>query len=406
MTKSFFTFFFLLFATNVLSIDHLSMKLHFDKHLLNIEATYQLSISEPNKSAYFILHPEVDSLNISGDNIESFIQSTRPDRPLPYLNLNFSKTPKIDEKIDIKFTYQIDMNKNNHMNSDWIELNVDKFWFPNFNDIDNKFTYDVTITGLPKDYSLIGHPDAEICDIDSDNISIQKTTPEMEVLVLAGKNMKEWKAKSTSLITFITANNISNEKLQSMHTKISRSIDFMNHSFGKSNPIQEFKVLLRNTTKSEIGFQFARKNMIITGKDFDSYANLSHEIAHYWWADADFIEEPWLNESFANYSMFSVLEKYDHDAFNTIFSKYKEKSINAPPVQTATLFSNDAYLTYYIKGAVLLKKLETIVGSKTLNTLLKRRVDKEINTTKGLLTELEDLTNSKTLQLFTKLLQD
>ncbi|PKP32705.1 MAG: hypothetical protein CVU00_11455 [Bacteroidetes bacterium HGW-Bacteroidetes-17] len=380
------------------------MDIRFDENILKMEALYHHKIGDSSDSLFFILNPDVDSLKIQGVNLNNFLIHEKQNRPFPYLKLNFNRVLIKGEIIDLHFSYQIDLVKQNHLNSDWIELNLDKFWFPNHNDIDNKFTYELNIAGLPSDFTLISHIDADIKIDNSNKILIQKRSPDIEVLILAGKDMRNWKADSSSQITFIASKHTPDSLLHSMHEKVFQSIKFMNESFGKSNPIKEFKVVLRNTTKKEIGFQFARKNMIITASDFNSYGNLSHEIAHFWWFDADFIKEPWMNESFANYSMFLVLEQYDPSTFTEIFNKYKELSFDAPAVDQATLFSDDAYNSYYIKGSILLKRLELIIGKSKMNELLELRITKRINNTEKLLNELEILTDLTTRNLFKRML--
>ena len=161
---------------------------------------------------------------------------------------------------------------------------------------------------------------------------------------------------------------------------------------------------MRNTTSDELGYQTARKNMIITGPDFNSYSNLSHEVAHYWWSDADFIEEPWMNESFANYSMYLVEEEFNPTQYPNLLERYKKQAEKAPPVASATLFSENSYPSYYIKGSILLKELEKKIGRKKMMTLLKARIKKNINTTEGFLTEIEKTFGPDTREYFGALL--
>jgi len=388
------------------NLDNLNIELQFKDSILKIDALYKIKVKENSDTKYFLLNPGVDSLIIKGNSLNGFEMSSKPNRPLPFWKLNFSRTLKKGETVDLHFTYQIDLTKQNHMKSNWIELNVDKLWFPNHNDLNNKFTYVATVSGLPKDYTLIGNMEAKVNASNPNKIVIKKQIPDMEVLILAGKDMTFWKPNAASSVTFFTSQQTKVSVLTSMHKKVKQSIQLMNTTFGKSSPIKDFRVVLRNTTREEIGFQFNRKNMIITGADFNSYGNLSHEIAHFWWTDANFIEEPWLNESFANYAMFLVQEQYDESDFKTTYKSYSEKSMSAPSVGKATLFSDNSYEAYYIKGAILLKKLEGIIGKTKMLELLELRVNEKINSTLEFLNLLERITDSKTRIVFEEMLQE
>ena len=146
--------------------------------------------------------------------------------------------------------------------------------------------------------------------------------------------------------------------------------------------------------------------MIVTGSDFDSYANLSHEVAHYWWSKADFINEPWLNESFANYSMYLVLEAYDPERYQSILDRDTQTSKDLPPVMDATLFSKNAFPVYYTKGGILLKQLEQRIGKQKMMVLLRHRISKHIESTTAFLDEIETLYGKDDRHYFETLLNE
>jgi hypothetical protein len=383
------------------SIDHLSMMIDIDHSTLKVKAQYQAFALTETDSIYFLLNPGFELKHIEAPGLSAYQLSQKQDRPFPFWCLKFDHTFQIGEEVNIEFEYQFDLIEQNHLKSNWIELSVDKLWFPNHNDMDNKFTYDVAISNFPEHYTIISHTDAEITK-KQDQIFIKKQTPWAEVLILAGADMKTWKP-SDSLTIYAKAS-LSDSTLHSISKKVKHSIDFLNEEFGKSNPINTFTVVLRNTSAKELGYQFNRKNMIVTGVDFNNYADLSHEIAHYWWSDADFINEPWMNESFANYSMYLVLEKYTPDGYRKLFDRYRKRSEHAIPVMQAKLFTPDSYDSYYVKGSVLLKELEEKIGKDKLTVLLARRVEKNINSTTGFLEELEKLTDRKTRNFFEEIL--
>ncbi len=381
--------------------DHLKMSLEFEGSAVSVNAMYSAVITGNSNSMYFMLNPGFAIESITSTDLKSYALEPKSGRPFPFYKLNFNRELKQGEMVDVSFAYSFDLEEMNHLKSNWIELTVDKLWFPNFNDMDNKFTYDVSIAGFPEAFNVVGDMDALLKRNRSD-ITIKLTEPSAEVLILAGANMETVRFEDS--ITFIANRNTPDSILNSMHEKIKNTIGFLNRSFGSAKPLTSFQVVLRNTSSSELGYQTARKNMIITGTDFNSYSNLSHEVAHYWWSDADFIEEPWMNESFANYSMYLVEEEFNPDQYPKLLERYTKQAEKAPPVANATLFSDNAYASYYIKGSILLKELEKKIGRKKMMTLLKARVKKGITTTEGFLSEIEKTNGPEVREYFDSLL--
>lgn len=380
--------------------DHLTLEVDFKGNLVKVDARYQAIVKKETKALYFMLNPGFTVKNISGNEVSKHTLEVQK----ASWRVDFDRTLKVGEKVEIQFEYLFDLATQNHLRSDWIELNVDKLWVPN-QTLDNKYTHVATLKNFPKGFKFVSFRDEIIKQDNNGNYILKSAKPAPEILILAGRNMHFWKPKG-SFISFFASKNTPDSTLKSMHEKVDKSIAFLNTKHGKSNPLKTMLVVLRNTKRTEIGFQFSRKTMIITGKDFNSYGNLSHELAHYWWSDANFMTEPWLNESFANYSMFLVMEKFSPKAHDKILTKYTKRAKKAPAVIGATVFSKNAYSAYYIKGVVLLKELEKIIGRKKMLKLLKVRVRKNIDTTKGVLTALANIAGQGVSNRFEKMLSE
>ena len=382
--------------------DHLSMNMHFKDSTVFIEAKYQ-SVSKVNSdSIYFLLNPGFEIDTIISKELMSYNISQKKGMPLPFYRLQFNAPRDTSEMLVVEFKYKINLSEQNHMKSDWIELNADKLWFPNLGEINNEFTYEITITNFPESYHLVTHTDAKVTQ-GKNTITIKKDNPWYEVLVLAGKDLKAWEYDQN--ITLIGSQEFEDSTFQSIGKKVKNSIDMLNGYFGMSDPITSFKVVLRNASRKELGYQFNRSDMIITGTDFNDYGNISHEIAHYWWSKANFINEPWMNESFANYSMYLVLKEFDSEDYQRLLANNRERSKNAIPVANASLFAADSYNSYYHKGAIHLMALEEKIGSELMRHLLSSCVEKGINSTEKFLQELEKLTNKENRNFFEGLLK-
>lgn len=381
--------------------DHLSMQLRFQDSLLHVEAEYRVATSSLADTVYFMLNPGFALESITGNGLQSYERVQRPGRPIPYWALHFERPLPGAGAINLRFRYTIDLVGQNHLSSDWIELNADKLWFPNRNDLDNLFTYEVRIEGFPADYTLIGYPGVQIVEA-GERTEMRNESPAYEVLLLAGKDLRVWDGGDH--IRFHAGRQISDAILESMHLKVRNTVDFLNRTQGGADPIDSLTVLLRNTSREELGFQFNRGTLIVTGPEFDDYGNLSHEIAHYWWSGADFMNEPWMNESFANYAMYSVLRKFDPEDFERLRERNRERSAQAIPVSEASLFAPDSYTSFYHKGAIHLLELEETIGQDRMQALLSACIGKDIHETAAFLQELERQTNPETRRNFEAML--
>jgi hypothetical protein len=382
--------------------DHLSMNMHFKDSTVFIEAKYQSASKLNGDAIYFLLNPGYEIDTIKSKDLMSYKISQKEGIPLPFYRLEFNEAGDTSEMLAVAFRYKINLSEQNHMKSDWIELNADKLWFPNLGALNNEFTYEVTITNFPESYRLVTHTDAQVTR-EKNTLTIKKDNPWYEVFVLAGKDMKEWEYNQN--ITLLGSQQIADSTFESIGKKVKNSIDMLNGYFGMSDPITTFKVVLRNTSRDELGYQFNRRDMIVTGTDFNDYGNLSHEVAHYWWSKSNFIKEPWMNESFANYSMYLVLKEFDPEEYQRLLAHNRELSKNAIPVGSASLFTADSYNSYYHKGAIHLIDLEAKIGSESMRRLLSSCVEQNINTTDGFLLELEKLTNKESRDFFEALLK-
>lgn len=392
-----------LFSTIVVGqpSDQMNIELKFDDSIAHIRAEYVRMLDVKSDSLLFLLNPEFDIDMIKSDKLVSYELIAINGRPFPFWRLLYSEPFNVGDEIKITFEYKINLVDQNHYAFDWIELTVDKLWFPNYGDLNNKFSYTLAVKNFPPSWTFIGQTDADITHADRD-ILVRLDYPWYEVLVLAGKDLKKWSFDKD--ITILARENSSDSTLRLMSKIARNSIDLLNRTIGESDPIDKFTLVVRNTTREELGYQTNRKDLIITGIEFDDYANLSHEIAHYWWNKANFIEEPWMNESFANYSMYKVLEEYDAPTFERLYQKNRTLVENAIPVSSATLFAENAYTSYYHKGAIHLLDLESRIGREKMDELLSTCITKEINSTVGFLDEIENVTNQENREFFAGLL--
>ncbi|GAG95852.1 unnamed protein product, partial [marine sediment metagenome] len=109
---------------------------------------------------------------------------------------------------------------------------------------------------------------------------------------------------------------------------------------------------------------------------------IAHETAHQWWYSVvgnDEINQPWLDEAFAEYSTYQYfINKYSEEERENIFSTMhrKPRSIEVPPkVMSKTIRDYEDFGEYgaeiYKGGSELLFKLEDHLGKEVMYEILR-----------------------------------
>jgi aminopeptidase N len=111
-----------------------------------------------------------------------------------------------------------------------------------------------------------------------------------------------------------------------------------------------------------------------------------------------------MNESFANFSAFQLMKRYDTKNYDSYYDLCKKKAELPGPVATAENFKPNTYDLFYFKGAFLLLELENKIGEQQMIKLLEERVSKKINNTSGFLRALEQIAGKKNRLYFEELI--
>lgn len=386
--------------------DHLSVQMSFkNDSTLHIRANYTVGAPK-NNEIYFLLNPSYRINNIAAPGLMGYELSMKRNRPFPFYRLKFEHTGP--GRLEIDFDYTIDLKTQNHIKSNWLEFNVDKLWFPNHGDLDNKFSWNLNIEGLYKDYSVItysynGQIKHKTILRPKDVISLEQKEPNGEIFLLMAQNMKLWSKPNSAKevnIEIFAHKNTPDSTLISLDKKLNDIIGLFNNAFGKKEKLKKYLLVIRNSNPKEIGFLQSRGDLLLANQTSNSYASLAHEAAHYWWCNADFIKEPWMNESFANYSMFIALDKFDQKMLEKQIQRSLTHSKNGMSVKNATLFPQSNFNAYYHKGSINLWNLEQQIGRKKMLLLLSKRVKNKIETTNGFLELLEKQEGKNTRREF------
>lgn len=369
--------------------DSLNISLMFEENSAYVKASYYLKTkTNTSDSVLFVLNPGFIINSITADNLTTYKKISVPGRPIPYLSLKFNKPLCSDTEYLIHFDYKIDLEKSNYKSYNWIEMMVDQFWYPNAHDVTNLFKSSLKVSGLYNDYAITSYQPYSLPG--NYSFEVVQNIPSAEISFLAGKSMiTEIKKEGNYTISFFKRKDTPDSTILSIQKKLIDIIELYNSLWGQTNRINEFSIVLRQVPRKIISGQTTRPFMVITGVEFNDYANLAHEIAHFWWNNADFLKEPWLNESFANYSMLLVLKHFDKVTYKRLLTQYEKQAEKPGVVYNAGVFEKDAYPLYYLKGTYLLTLLEEKIGESKMMELLRLRIKDKINTTADLLSTIE-----------------
>lgn len=386
--------------------DHLNIDITFSGSNMVVKAEYIFQNKYAGSdSAHFVVNPGIQNIKIDAEGLVEQGVAMVPNRPFPFRKLRFNAPMAEGELVAVNFEYEINLSQMNFIDEDWLELNVDQMWFPNYNDLDNAFTSTTTIHNLYDNFTLTSCCGNEIIENADGSLRMEVKNPVPSVFIVGGKNMKYWDSDPRDLgLKFFAEVNTPDSIINSQYTKAANAIEMYNASFAQKDPLTDMTIVFRQTEK--LNYLYCRTNVIVSLAIADSFTSISHELAHHWWDKASFITEAWLNESFAEYSMLLVYEKYLADKYEKKRSSYADRSGNLPAVIGTGSFSTQSYEVNYIKGVHILKSLEERIGKTTMIDLMSKRIENNINTTNGLLDALEKLTDKATKDYLKELLSN
>jgi hypothetical protein len=386
---------------------HIDMKLNFQGDSVFVIANYShYRIKSDADSFYFLLGSDYQISSIEAKGYISHKVTQKQNDPLPYIIIYLDKTTRKDNVVDFSFKYVIDLKKNNFLLSEWIELGLDQLWFPGYNGLANNFTSTIEINNLYEGYSVFSYPHANVKYHSNGSIRITNNTPCPDVLLIAGYNMRKWENSSHKVKTiFFSGASVPDSVLISMNDKVEDIIEFYNETIFTSTALRDLRILLRNTTKDKLSYQFYRAGMVTTGRDFNSYGNLAHEIAHHWWNKGDYVKEPWINEGFSNYCMLLVLDRFDTATRNKTIASYSQASAGLGSVSRTQLFSMNAYPIYYMKSAIILWNLDKLIGRPKMIVFLTKLIEVKAYTWSAMMDVLEKVAGNDSRGIFSEWLK-
>ncbi len=303
-----------------------------------------------------------------------------------YINENIDFIFKYSGCIDIISPYGI-----NRLTNNWVKLGLYTPWFPLTDNMEPAL-FNINID-IDKDYKIINSKKK------GDNLILYQKIPSFDCTILACKDFKYVQNTACEVVIEVyymndKYKNIANEINEISTKAIQKYIEFGDVE------TEKYSIVI---APREDGGGYCRPGLIVvTPEDeFEDKINyfkfIAHELAHIWWNKANAnCWEDWLNESFAEYSaLIALRDNFKQEDFDKIISSYKEKSKDLPAIRNLSRADENAYKVLYIKGALVLNKLENRIGKVKLKELLKETHLNKINTTDKFLYMVEKICNKE-----------
>jgi hypothetical protein len=345
-------------------------------------------------SITFILTKNSSINEISSKNAEIKFEFDTVSPPPMYMpggrNLSIRKSKGSGDMQSILFNYKIDAGQiggwAQSFTEEWIELNLYSAWFPVYRgDFNSKI-----LVHIDEGYGVTG---AGIVSKKEDHWEILKPWESYDNVIIASKNLRSkiLQENSVYIETDYSPSGFSDSDADSIINECKYVLNMFQSLFGKTDSTY-LKFII---APFEQGGGYSRRNFVRMGtKWFDLYTRkgIAHEIAHFWWHNADATTwEDWLNEAFAEYSMLLYIrERMGLGEFQKIVDEYKNRTKNLHPVWGIDRSANDAYSVLYEKGSVILYEMEEKVGKNLFLDFLKEISKNKIKTTKDMLSLVEE----------------
>lgn len=394
---------------NVYNID---LKIEVENQFLysNAKVNYYCKLGN-TKVLSFYIHKDLEIEDISCDRKIKYEIGREVEEGTPFIlesklvRIMFDELIYENENINFCFKYKGKINiiteyGVNRLTESWIELGLYTPWFPLTKKLEES-VFDVKIN-IDNGYKVINSKNIE------NNLVIRQCTPNVDCVIIASKIFKCIKCnlENINLNVYYTE-----DKYKDLAKKIK---DYSNlilnkyKDFGKVDS-KELSIVI---APREDGGGYCRPGLIVLipkddeVKEVDYFKFIAHELGHLWWNKAKVDTwEDWLNESFAEFSaLLAIRDIFGEEEFINKISIYEKNTKNLPPIKNFNRGDDKAYQVLYMKGPLILNKLENNIGKENFKELLNKVYTRNVNSTDKFLEILATITNEEVKDTFNKLL--
>ena len=376
----------------------------------NVEVNYICNLPSTTVLNFYI-HKDMEIEEIKCDRTMSYEVGKEIAEWSPFVlesklvKLIFTQPINENQTININFKYNGHINivtryGLNRLTKNWIELGIYTPWFPLSENFEQAL-FNVKVQ-INDEYIVINSKKHGGYSV------ITQTEPNYDCPIIASNSFKCKKSINENINADVY---FTEDRYNDLAQKINDyTVSILNYyqRFGMIDN-QELSIVI---APREDGGGYCRTRLIVLIPDADTseveyFKFVAHELAHLWWCKVKNTNtwEDWLNESFAEFSALLVLrDTFGVEEFNKIIDIYNQKIKSIPPIMGIDREDENARPVLYMKGPLMLFKLEKSIGESKFMQLLNEVHTSKIDTTDKFLKKLNEITNQETRDYFTKLL--
>jgi hypothetical protein len=358
----------------------------------SINAEFRISFRRTPRtsdSVSFLLNPSLQITRLTGSAVRSFAEHV--DGEDRHITVRLSP-PRSDSVSTINIAYRgvptFGTDTINGIGERWIELGLDSFWHPVFDDFSHAILAHVRLD-LPRGWTPVA---SGTIKQNGNSFDIVSTVPLIDIAFVASPDLRHEDGERVSV--YYQAGEKRDIVSKTLSTT-SACAGYLNERYStEQRPMPAVKMVIAPRG----GPGYARKNYIVITHAADTSTVpltrfVCHELAHFWSSGAiSSGPENWLNEGFAEFvSARYVRATVGEDAYQTIVTQWQNRAKGQAAIWTPESKRRPTAGTSYGKAPYLLDRLEARVGKATMDLILTRYMRESIGTTSALIDMIQQV---------------
>ncbi len=362
---------------------------------LKVNVTFQKSVAAGSTTVKFGLNKGLHVISASCEQCSSYSFATTQPAGIPFVRdgaaLVFTlRHPLLKDRIirfHVSYEGKLITSSVNSLKPDWIELAMYSAWFP-LASSEDKFTYDLRVS-LDPAYRLTGA--GKIREAAPGQWRIRQQRETFDINLLASTQLHN-NSICGGVMQLESAGLTPAQERQIVRGSAT-TMGRLTQWFGPTSSPGLTVVFAPRTG----GGGYSRPGLVcyelrtLGGGEERLLRDLAHEMGHLWWIGAPVTTwEDWLNEGFAEYtSLMVVRDELGDTAFETGIAELKREAQGMPPIRGISRSSDKAYTVLYMKGALVLYRLEQELGREKFRQYLAKLASTRSRSVDGALDQLE-----------------
>ncbi len=255
---------------------------------------------------------------------------------------------------------------------DAVELALEVMWLPFPGEINERFTVDARLHGIPEDLAVVAQGEIERT---GEMVRIRRQVPDLDFPVAAVRGLERIEGPGVEFYVRDPGNPL----MQVYQKHAIEAAAFLQQWLGPipGGPIRMVAVpRQRGGAYARVGYTVVTERALPEDMPRERWEpevarSVSHEFAHAWWSLGDpMTEHYWLTESLAEYSALRYVEaKFGSEPRDVMLARMREAAKTAGPILGGGRPSSEAL---YGKGPVLLFELEQRIGRDAIDRVFAR----------------------------------